>query len=56
MRHHYRCDRCGRILYIDAGERRICDGCLAAEKGEGENEIRKESGYHHGSSTSRDRV
>ena len=50
MWHHYRCDRCGRIIYVDAGERRLCDRCLATEKGDRENDIREESGDHDGGS------
>lgn len=28
----YKCDICGRYLYLDAGECRICDDCQADEE------------------------
>ena len=56
MWNHYRCDRCGRIIYVDTGDIRLCDKCLEAlQKGDGGNEVRKESGDHDGGDPGGDR-
>ena len=44
---HYRCERCGKIIYIDPGEERLCEKCMGAE-GDKEGSERQE-GSGHGS-------
>lgn len=57
MWNHYRCDRCGRTIYVDANDIRLCDRCLEAlQKGDGENEVREESGDHDGGAPGGDRT
>lgn len=47
MWNHYKCDRCGKIIYVDAGEVRLCERCMEVLRGgEDKNEKREESGKY----------
>ena len=45
---HYKCDHCGKIIYVDAGDVRLCERCLEALRGgDDKNEKREEPGKYN---------
>ena len=45
MWRHYRCKRCGRVIYIDPGEKRLCEDCMEAEEDKEAPDIQEGSGH-----------
>ena len=45
MWRHYRCKRCGRVIYIDPGEKTLCEDCMEAEEDKEAPDIQEGSGH-----------